>query len=125
MNELVEMRSFDALVRDNAFKLAMLFGMVLWSVAGSYAFKKAAVVPNLNEVFFGFAMAAWTFCALCFVMLLKTGPLGTWGPISTVVQLALVMAVSSLALSESYTTSQWIATSVAVVAVGVSLSLAE
>lgn len=122
MQELFEAPA-NAALREGAFKFTALFMMIAWSLAGSFALRKAATMPDVAMVLIGMGMAAWSLSAVCFAVLLRDGgSLGVWGPLASMVQMGLVMAISAILLNESYSTVQWTATGIAIAAMGVSLA---
>lgn len=123
MQSFLEFIGDTAAMKDAALKTATVLGMITLSVTGSFAYKKAADLTDWSPLFFSLGGAAWLLSATCFVALLKAGPLGIWGPLTAVIQVALVMLVSATMLNESYTAGQWVATSVAITAMGISMAL--
>lgn len=123
MQQIWEFFGDGAAVKDALLKATIVLGMISLSVTGSFAYKKAAALTDWTPLYFSLGGAAWLLSATCFVALLKSGPLGIWGPLTAVIQVALVMIVSATILNENYTTGQWIATSIAVTAMGVSMAL--
>lgn len=123
MQQILEFIGNGAAVKGAMLKAAIVLGMITLSVSGSFAYKKAAALTEWAPLFFSLGGAAWLLSATCFVALLKSGPLGIWGPLTAVIQVALVMVVSATILNESYSTGQWIATSIAVTAMGISMAL--
>lgn len=123
MQAMLETLGLGASVKAGIIKFATLGAMIGLSVTGSYVLKKAATLTEFTTLYFSLGVAAWTISAACFVALLKTGPLGLWGPLAAVVQVAIVMVISATVLNETFSTGQWVAMSVAVTAMGVSMSL--
>ena len=123
MQAMLETLGLGTGVKAGIIKFATLGAMIGLSVTGSYVLKKAATLTELTTLYFSLGVAAWTISAACFVALLKTGPLGLWGPLAAVIQVAIVMVISAAVLNETFSTGQWIAMSIAVAAMGVSMSL--
>lgn len=123
MQAMLETLGLGAGAKAGIIKFATLCAMISLSVTGSYVLKKAATLSDFTTLYFSFGVASWTVSAACFVVLLKTGPLGLWGPLAAVVQVAIVMVISATMLDETFSTGQWIAMSIAVTAMGVSMSL--
>jgi len=123
MQAMLETLGLGAGAKAGLIKFATLCAMIGLSVTGSYVLKKAATLTEFTTLYFSLGAAAWTISAACFVALLKTGPLGLWGPLAAVVQVAIVMVISTALLNENFSTGQWIAMSIAVMAMGVSMSL--
>ena len=123
MQTLLDTFALGSGMKSALSKGAFMAAMIGFSVAGSFACKKASTLTDLTTFYFGLGAAAWTLSAACFVALLKTGPLGVFGPLAAVLQLAVVMAVSAAFLNETYSMAQWVATGVAVSAMGVSMAL--
>lgn len=123
MQALLDTLSLGSGMKANLSKFAFMAAMIGFSVGGSFACKKASVLTDFSTLYFGIAASSWTLSAACFVALLKTGPLGLYGPLTAILQLAIVMAISTTMLNESYSMAQWIATGVAVSAMGISMAL--
>ena len=108
------------------FKIALLtLTTAGFSVAASYALKRAVNNPVSAEMFFSIGIAACVLSTMGFIALLKTGPLGVLAPLTSVTQIFVVMVVSVVFLGESYSGPQVIAISIAVVAMGAALTLGE
>lgn len=123
MQDIFETLGLGESVKVGVIKFTTLGAMIGLSVTGSYVLKKAATLTEFTTLYFSVGAASWTLSAACFVALLKTGPLGLWGPLAAVVQVATVMVISASLLNEDFSTGQWIAMSVAVTAMGVSMAM--